>query len=177
MVLTPSTMLPLQHPLPQFSLPLVSGDAPWSSLDDVVSSGDLPGRPLLVMLLCAHCPFVKHVEPEISRLEADFGDQMTLLAISSNSLTPIRKTVVMGCVNRPISRVGASPISSMSSKRWPKTCGAPAPLSSMPSHPMPVARKPCAIEANWMRVDQGIINLSTELIYGLPLKTSWLEPL
>ena len=79
-------MLPLQHPLPQFSLPLVSGDAPWSSLDDVVSCGDLPGRPLLVMLLCAHCPFVKHVEPEISRLEADFGDQMTLLAISSNSL-------------------------------------------------------------------------------------------
>jgi thiol-disulfide isomerase/thioredoxin len=79
-------MLPLQHPLPQFSLPLVSGDAPWSSLDDVVSSGDLPGRPLLVMLLCAHCPFVKHVEPEITRLEADFGDQMTLLAISSNSL-------------------------------------------------------------------------------------------
>ena len=84
MVLTPSTMLPLQHPLPQFSLPLVSGHAPWSSLDDVVSSGDLPGRPLLVMLICAHCPFVKHVEPEISRLEADFGDQMTLLAISSN---------------------------------------------------------------------------------------------
>ncbi len=86
MVLTPSTMLPLQHPLPQFSLPLVSGDAPWSSLDDGVSSVDLPGRPLLVMLLCAHCPFVKHVEPEITRLEADFGDQMTLLAISSNSL-------------------------------------------------------------------------------------------
>jgi len=47
----------------------------------------------------------------------------------------------------------------------------------MPSHPMSMAPKPSAIEANWMRVDQGIINLSTELIYGLPLKTSWLEPL
>ena len=80
-------MLPLQHPLPGFSLPLVSGDAPWSSQDDVVSSRDLPGRPLLVMLICAHCPFVKHVEPEISRLEADYGDQITLIAISSNSLT------------------------------------------------------------------------------------------
>jgi hypothetical protein len=39
------------------------------------------------MLICAHCPFVKHVEPEITRLEADFGDNVTLLAISSNSLT------------------------------------------------------------------------------------------
>ena len=85
MVLTPSTMLPLQHPLPQFSLPLVSGRAPWSSLDDLVSSEDLPGRPLLVMLMCAHCPFVKHVEPEITRLEADFAERVTLLAISSNS--------------------------------------------------------------------------------------------
>jgi hypothetical protein len=65
----------------------------------------------------------------------------------------------------------------MSSNRWPKTSVAPARLSSMPSQPMPVAPKPFAIEANWMRVDQGIINLSTELIYGLPLKTSWLEPL
>ena len=79
-------MLPLQHPLPQFSLPLVSGHAPWSSLDDLLRSADLPERPLLVMLICAHCPFVKHVEPEITRLEADFADQITLLAISSNSL-------------------------------------------------------------------------------------------
>ena len=87
MVLTPSTMLPLQHPLPQFSLPLVSGHAPWASRVDLVRSGDLPRQPLLVMLICAHCPFVKHVEPEITRLEADFGDNVTLLAISSNSLT------------------------------------------------------------------------------------------
>ena len=79
-------MLPLQHPLPHFSLPLVSGHAPWSSLDQVVSSSDLPERPVLVMLICAHCPFVKHVEPELSRLEADFADQITLLAISSNSV-------------------------------------------------------------------------------------------
>ena len=79
-------MLPLQHPLPHFSLPLVSGHAPWSSLDQVVSSSDLPERPVLVMLICAHCPFVKHVEPELTRLEADFADQITLLAISSNSV-------------------------------------------------------------------------------------------
>ena len=48
---------------------------------------DVPDRPVLLMLICAHCPFVKHVEPELSRLEADFGDRINLLAISSNSLT------------------------------------------------------------------------------------------
>ncbi len=33
-----------------------------------------PGSgPLLVLFLCAHCPFVKHVEPEITRLQADFA--------------------------------------------------------------------------------------------------------
>ena len=65
----------------------------------------------------------------------------------------------MDCVIRPISKVGASPICWMNSKRWPKTCVAPAPLSSMPLHPMPMARKRFAIEANWMRVGQEMTNL------------------
>ncbi len=38
------------------------------------------------MVLCAHCPFVKHVEPELTRLEHDFGDQVQLVGVSSNSL-------------------------------------------------------------------------------------------
>jgi len=44
----------------------------------------LAGRPLLLLFLCAHCPYVKHIEPEISRLAADFGD-VAIVAISSNS--------------------------------------------------------------------------------------------
>ena len=38
------------------------------------------------MVLCAHCPFVKHVEPELTRLEHDFSDAVQLVGVSSNSL-------------------------------------------------------------------------------------------
>jgi peroxiredoxin len=78
MALTPSTMLELGTPLPAFSLPAVAGGS--------ISSADLHGRPLLLMVICAHCPFVKHVEPEVSRLEQDYGTAVQLLAVSSNSL-------------------------------------------------------------------------------------------
>jgi hypothetical protein len=88
MVLTPSTMLPLGTPLPAFELAQVWGangavgagehGAAWSSTS-------LSAQPVLVLFLCAHCPFVKHIEPELSRLEADFGSQVQIVAISSNS--------------------------------------------------------------------------------------------
>jgi thiol-disulfide isomerase/thioredoxin len=78
MALTPSTMLPLAHPLPSFTL---------RNLDGVmVSSSGLPPRPVLVLFLCAHCPFVKHIEAELSRIDRDYGERVTILAIASNSL-------------------------------------------------------------------------------------------
>jgi thiol-disulfide isomerase/thioredoxin len=46
---------------------------------------ELTARPVLVLFLCPHCPFVKHIEAEITRLEADFGNQVQLLGICSNS--------------------------------------------------------------------------------------------
>jgi len=88
MVLTASQMLPLGSPLPPMQLqqvwgpegPLGSGDAgvPWSS-------AGLEAQPLLVLFLCAHCPFVKHIEPELGRLERDYGGRLQIVAISSNS--------------------------------------------------------------------------------------------
>ena len=78
MALKPSTMLALDTPLPAFSLPAVAGGS--------ISNADLDGRPVLLMVICAHCPFVKHVEPELSRLERDYGTAVQLLAVSSNSL-------------------------------------------------------------------------------------------
>jgi thiol-disulfide isomerase/thioredoxin len=84
MALTPSTMLPLGTPLP------------WTAMAEgltPVSGGALPeaaaleGKPVLVLFLCPHCPFVKHIEPEISRLQHDFGDPVAFVAIRSNSLT------------------------------------------------------------------------------------------
>ena len=78
MALTPSTMLALETPLPSFSLAAVAGGR--------ISNADLNEQPVLLMVICAHCPFVKHVEPELTRLDDDFGDRVQLIGVSSNSL-------------------------------------------------------------------------------------------
>ena len=88
MVLTASTMLPLGTPLPAFELPQVwgpNGAVGTGEHGEAWNSTSLSAEPVLVLFLCAHCPFVKHIEPELSRLEADFGSQVQIVAISSNS--------------------------------------------------------------------------------------------
>ena len=79
MALTPSTMLPLRTPAPDFSLPdVVSGKT--VSLDTVAGK-----RGLLVMFICRHCPYVQHVKVELAKLGADYaGQPLGLVAISSN---------------------------------------------------------------------------------------------
>jgi hypothetical protein len=84
MALTPSQMVPLGTPLPSQSLLLAleRGTAVPVAGD---SSQVLPEGPLLVLFICAHCPFVRHVEAEIGRLEREFPT-LQLLAIASNSI-------------------------------------------------------------------------------------------
>lgn len=76
---TESVMLPLGTP------------APWFDLRDVVSGNsitldDFRGRKaLLVMFICRHCPYVKHVQKELAKLGTDYGlKNVGILAISSN---------------------------------------------------------------------------------------------
>jgi len=90
MVRTASTMLPLGTILPEFELEMVSGlnlspNDPLGGLRHIRSI-DLIKRPLFLMVICAHCPFVKHVESGITNLFNSFGDDVQFLAISSNSL-------------------------------------------------------------------------------------------
>lgn len=54
MARTPSTMLELGTPAPDFSLP-----EPASG--KTVSLGNYAGKPLLVVFSCNHCPFVLHI--------------------------------------------------------------------------------------------------------------------
>lgn len=79
MVRTYSTMLELGTAAPHFSLPdVVSGKT--ITLDDFSSC-----RALLVMFICRHCPYVKHIQSELSRLGADYNDSgLGIVAISSN---------------------------------------------------------------------------------------------
>jgi peroxiredoxin len=75
---TPSMMLALGTKAPDFRLPDTDGRS--------VSLSDFAGaKALLVMFLCNHCPFVKHVQKELVRLANDYrGRGAGIVAISSN---------------------------------------------------------------------------------------------
>ncbi|MCH7899413.1 MAG: thioredoxin family protein [Acidobacteria bacterium] len=78
---TTSTMLALGTEAPDFSLPdTVSGD--------VVSLADYSDKKgLLVMFICNHCPYVKHVRQELARLGNDYSNSgLGIVAISSNDI-------------------------------------------------------------------------------------------
>ncbi|MBI4598274.1 MAG: thioredoxin family protein [Candidatus Omnitrophica bacterium] len=79
MALTPSTMLALETPAPDFNLP------------DVVSGKDVSlktwagKKALLVMFICRHCPYVVHVKGELAKLGRDYAKQdIGIVAISAN---------------------------------------------------------------------------------------------
>lgn len=53
-----------------------------------MSARDAEGRPLLVMFLCNHCPFVKHVRAEIAAIAREYLPKGLVVAgISSNDPT------------------------------------------------------------------------------------------
>ncbi len=89
MSLTNSTMLALGTPLPFFDLEVLQNPCHEKVVDShkgSICSNSLLRKPVLLMVLCAHCPFVKHVEKELSRIEQDYGLKVQILAIASNSL-------------------------------------------------------------------------------------------
>ncbi|MGK7904370.1 MAG: thioredoxin family protein [Hormoscilla sp.] len=80
MSLTPSTMLALGTKAPNFQLPdVVSGQT--ISLDSFAGK-----KGLLVMFICKHCPFVKHVQAELSKIGKDYASaNLGIVAISANN--------------------------------------------------------------------------------------------
>ncbi len=90
MVKTSSTMLALGTSLPFFDLPVVKTNEtknvfPVQSFERLKST-NLGKKPVLIMLLCAHCPFVKNIESELTNLDKDFGNDVHMLAIASNCI-------------------------------------------------------------------------------------------
>lgn len=79
MALTPSTMLPLGTKAPDFQLPdVVSGKT--ISLDTFAGK-----QALLVMFICRHCPFVKHVQTQLAQIGKDYANSdVGIVAISAN---------------------------------------------------------------------------------------------
>ena len=80
MALTPSTMLPLGTPAPDFQLPDPHGRR--------VALADFQRAPaLVVVFLCNHCPYVKHVRTGLAQFARDVqARQVAVVGINSNDV-------------------------------------------------------------------------------------------
>ncbi len=82
MALKESTMLALGTPMPDFALPDVRSQEimrPKTFQDKAA---------LLVMFICRHCPYVVHVQEELTLLGRDYQEkELGILGISSNDAT------------------------------------------------------------------------------------------
>jgi peroxiredoxin len=79
MALTESTMLELGTAAPDFALTdVVTGNT-------IRRDGFRGKDGLLVMFICTHCPFVKHVEKSLAQMGRDYaGKALAIVAISAN---------------------------------------------------------------------------------------------
>ncbi len=78
---TPSTMLPLGTPAPDFRLPDVISGNEFTLADFEGASA------LLVMFICNHCPFVVHVRDGLTRVASAYAARgVASVAINANSL-------------------------------------------------------------------------------------------
>jgi len=73
-----STMVPLGTALPAFTLPDVNGAQ--------FVSTEMPEAPALVMFLCNHCPYVRHIEIRLGELLASFPALATVGICTNDSV-------------------------------------------------------------------------------------------
>ena len=75
---TASTMLPLKTPAPDFVLPDPRGD--------IVSLSRFADAPALVIIfMCNHCPYVKHLKPALAAFARDYlPKHVAVVGINSN---------------------------------------------------------------------------------------------
>src|ERR671930_802351 len=81
MARTASTMVALGTQAPDFHLPdVISGRI--VSLESLATKSGL-----LVMFICRHCPYVKHVQDELARIGQDYQSRdIVIVAITSNDI-------------------------------------------------------------------------------------------
>lgn len=79
MAQTASTMLPLGTPAPAFSLP-------EPATGKIIALADFHAAPaLLVIFMCNHCPFVKHIRQGLIDFARDYQPRkLAMIAISAN---------------------------------------------------------------------------------------------
>lgn len=80
MTLTTSTMLPLGSIAPDFSLPdTISGK--------LISLSQFPAKIIVIMFICNHCPYVKHILPELLTVTRIYtAKSVQFIAINANDV-------------------------------------------------------------------------------------------
>lgn len=79
MVKTASTMLPLGTTAPDFALPNTDGA--------IISRAQFAGRPLCVIFMCNHCPFVVHIRSTLAQFAREYQQRgVAIVGISSNDV-------------------------------------------------------------------------------------------
>ena len=81
MVRTNSMFLEIGSQLPYFEMLNAN-----SLKNENYNSSQLDNRHLLLMFICAHCPFVKYIENQITVLSKDIVTNVQSIAISSNDI-------------------------------------------------------------------------------------------
>ncbi len=81
MAQTASTMLPLGTPAPTF-------DLPEPATGRTVALTDFQNAPaLLVIFMCNHCPFVKHLRQGLAQFAREYQDRgLAIVAVSANDV-------------------------------------------------------------------------------------------
>lgn len=80
MVLTESTTMPIGAKAPDFTLTDTRNN-------QSVSLSDYSGKPILIVFMCNHCPYVVHLIDELAATAHQFADQgIATITISSNDV-------------------------------------------------------------------------------------------
>lgn len=80
MARTPSTMLELGTCAPDFSLP-------EPATGKIIQLADFTGRPLLLVFICNHCPYVLHIADKLAELARTYQQRgVAFVAINSNDV-------------------------------------------------------------------------------------------
>ena len=79
MAMVNSTMMELGTPAPDFELPDTEGGT--------VGKADFAGKPLLVVFMCNHCPFVKHLADKLAEKAAAYQERgVGVVGINANDV-------------------------------------------------------------------------------------------
>ncbi|WP_306672553.1 redoxin domain-containing protein [Acidithiobacillus ferrooxidans] len=106
--------LPIGSKLPEFCLPVGGQAGQWCSVQ-------AQGKPLLVLFICNHCPYVIHISKRLGELTRQWQQQgVQVVGINSNDARTYPKMRRKKCPSKPGAPDIISLIYWMQNKRLPR---------------------------------------------------------